>query len=166
MAVFRRFCHIICGAIFALCVVFTSQNGFADNSTCINNHVWDETSQSCICKAPYIEVNGVCYDVFVLSNTWNTSTPTSSYLSYISNDTAYIVESKDTAWCVENVGLGYVWDATANTNAGACVTDTYTITLNLNSGGWPAGVVAPTNYTIESANITLPVPTRSGYDFT
>ena len=40
---------------------------------------------------------------------------------------------------------------------------TYTITYNLNSGTNPGSV--PTEYTIESSDVTLPTPTRSGYNF-
>lgn len=40
---------------------------------------------------------------------------------------------------------------------------TYTITYNLNGGTNPSGTV--TNYTIESSTITLPCPTRIGYEF-
>ena len=39
----------------------------------------------------------------------------------------------------------------------------YTITYNLNSGTNPGG--APTGFTIESSEITLPTPTRAGYRF-
>lgn len=40
---------------------------------------------------------------------------------------------------------------------------TYTITYNLNSGSNPGG--APTSFTIESSDVTLPTPTRTGYTF-
>lgn len=43
--------------------------------------------------------------------------------------------------------------------------DTYTITYNLNGGTNPDSPAPPTSYTIESAEITLPTPTRTGYTF-
>ena len=42
---------------------------------------------------------------------------------------------------------------------------TYTITYNLNGGTNPDSPTPPTSYTIESAEITLPTPTRTGYTF-
>ncbi len=43
--------------------------------------------------------------------------------------------------------------------------DTYSITYNLNGGTNPDSPAPPTSYTIESAEITLPTPTRTGYTF-
>ena len=62
-------------------------------------------------------------------------------------------------------GLG---DATRAqfSNAGKPWCDTaYTITLNTDSGTFPAGVVAPTEYTDNKLPLTLPTPTRDGYTF-
>ena len=47
--------------------------------------------------------------------------------------------------------------------ASSCTTTTYTITYNLNSGTNAAG--AKTSYTIETADYTLPTPTKTGYTF-
>ena len=41
----------------------------------------------------------------------------------------------------------------------------YTITYDLNGGGCSAGSCTPTSYTIESAAITLPKPTKTGHTF-
>ena len=47
-----------------------------------------------------------------------------------------------------------------------CIIDTsYTITLNTDSGTFPTGVVVPTEYTDSDLPLTLPVPTRAGYEF-
>ena len=107
MAVFRRFCHIICGALFALCVVFTSQNSFADNGGS--------------CENPYVTEGASCYTVLGASNTWDESGTNTHYLSYNSSGGYYISLPKNTAWCIETEGSGYVWDATANNGDGACV---------------------------------------------
>ena len=42
---------------------------------------------------------------------------------------------------------------------------TYKITLNTDSGTFPTGVVAPTEYTNSDLPLTLPAPTRTGYEF-
>ena len=41
----------------------------------------------------------------------------------------------------------------------------YTLTYNTDGGAWPEGSSNPTNYTVESNDITLTNPTRTGYDF-
>ena len=41
----------------------------------------------------------------------------------------------------------------------------YTITYNLDGGACSGGSCSPTSYNIESATITLPIPTKTGYTF-
>ncbi|MBR2165268.1 MAG: InlB B-repeat-containing protein [Paludibacteraceae bacterium] len=61
------------------------------------------------------------------------------------------------------------WTSVANTRTGnisvyACYNlVNYTITYNLNGGSNPGG--APTSFTVESATITLPTPSKTGYTF-
>ena len=58
----------------------------------------------------------------------------------------------------------HVWDVAEEVELSPkWSTITYTITYNLNSGTNPGSV--PTEYTIESSDVTLPTPTRSGYNF-
>jgi len=41
----------------------------------------------------------------------------------------------------------------------------YTITVNVNGGTLPEGEAIPETYTVETSDITLPTPTKDGYDF-
>jgi len=41
----------------------------------------------------------------------------------------------------------------------------FTITFNLNSGSWPAIAVVPESYIVTDSDITLPIPTRTGFSF-
>lgn len=43
--------------------------------------------------------------------------------------------------------------------------ENYTITYNLNDGACSGGSCTPTSYNVESADITLPTPTKTGYTF-
>ena len=98
MAVFRRFCHIICGALFALCVVFVPMQTFSEGNASI--------------QSPYVEKNGVNYPVIGSDNNWNNSNVSRGIVSYNSADGSYTITEKDTAWCVANVGTNYTWDST------------------------------------------------------
>mgnify|MGYP004648648895 CR=1 FL=1 len=61
-------------------------------------------------------------------------------------------KSDDDPQSVYNIRLQAVWDVSE-----------YNITYNLNGGTNPAG--AKTSYTIETADYTLPTPTKTGYTF-
>ena len=67
-----------------------------------------------------------------------------------------------------NTDANYTWSATrtGDVSVYACYTlNNYTITYNLNGGSNPVIPAPVTSYTVESAAITLPTPTRTGYTF-
>ena len=71
-----------------------------------------------------------------------------------------------TAWSTSDANLTLTATRTGNINVYACYNlVNYTITYNLNGGTNPVSPAPPTSYTIESADIALPTPTKEGYVF-
>ncbi len=71
-----------------------------------------------------------------------------------------------TAWSTSDADLTLTATRTGNINVYACYNlVNYTITYNLNGGTNPVSPAPPTSYTIESADIALPTPTKEGYVF-
>ncbi len=71
-----------------------------------------------------------------------------------------------TAWSTSDANLTLTATRTGNINVYACYNlVNYTITYNLDGGTNPVSPAPPTSYTIESADIALPTPTKEGYVF-
>ncbi len=110
-----------------------------------------------------------------------TSSPTTSSGSYVLSGNSVTLTAPDAktgytwkGWYLAADGSGtrqssakaYAVTMNADKTLYACYNlVTYTITYNLNGGTNPVSPAPPTSYTIESANIALPTPTKEGYVF-
>lgn len=103
---------------------------------------------------------------YVLPETDVTFTKGSTKTGYTWKGWYPAADGTGTAWSTSDANLTLTATRTGNINVYACYNlVNYTITYNLNGGTNPVSPAPPTSYTIESADIALPTPTKEGYVF-
>lgn len=103
---------------------------------------------------------------YVLPETDVTFTKGSTKIGYTWKGWYPAANGTGTAWSTSDANLTLTATRTGNINVYACYNlVNYTITYNLDGGTNPVSPAPPTSYTIESADIALPTPTKEGYVF-
>ncbi len=103
---------------------------------------------------------------YVLPETDVTFTKGSTKTGYTWKGWYPAADGTGTAWSTSDANLTLTATRTGNINVYACYNlVNYTITYNLDGGTNPVSPAPPTSYTIESADIALPTPTKEGYVF-
>lgn len=103
---------------------------------------------------------------YVLPETDVTFTKGSTKTGYTWKGWYPAADGTGSAWSTSDANLTLTATRTGNINVYACYNlVNYTITYNLDGGTNPVSPAPPTSYTIESADIALPTPTKEGYVF-